>query len=116
MPLSVVVPFTVDEPLTVDEPFVVVDAPAAEEAPAPKKKAKAKKAAPPKPKPTKDELSVIRKAAGTKGIKDLDRLLEMLTKFFAEHGEVLSFLLGGAKADTIALAPPASFVAPLPSS
>ena len=48
--------------------------------PKPKQKAKAKKAAPAKPKPTKDELSVIRKAAGTKGIKDLDRLVERIDK------------------------------------
>ena len=46
----------------------------------PKQKAKAKKAAPAKPKPTKEELSVIRKAAGTKGIKDLDRLIERIDK------------------------------------
>ena len=55
-----------------DAPFVAE--------PAPKKKAKAKKAAPPKPQPTKDELSVIRKAAGTKGIKDLDRLVERIDR------------------------------------
>ena len=48
--------------------------------PKPKQKAKAKKAAPAKPKPTKEELSVIRKAAGTKGIKDLDRLVERIDK------------------------------------
>ena len=48
--------------------------------PKPKLKAKAKKAAPAKPKPTKEELSVIRKAAGTKGIKDLDRLVERIDK------------------------------------
>tara|TARA_B100000945_G_C20295680_1_gene555503 strand:+ start:292 stop:711 length:420 start_codon:yes stop_codon:yes gene_type:complete len=48
--------------------------------PKPKQKAKAKKAAPAKPKPTKEELSVIRKAAGTKGIKDLDRLVERIDR------------------------------------
>ncbi len=51
-------------------------------APAPKAKAKAKAApkAAPKPKPTKKELSKLRKDAGTKQIKDLDRLIARITE------------------------------------
>ena len=48
--------------------------------PKPKQKAKAKKAAPAKPKPTKEELSQIRKAAGTKNIKDFDGLIARITR------------------------------------
>ncbi|MDP6914853.1 MAG: hypothetical protein QGF29_07085, partial [Verrucomicrobiota bacterium] len=44
------------------------------EEPKPKRKAKAKAA--PKPKQSKEELSKLRKEAGTKQIKDLDRLIE----------------------------------------
>ena len=45
-------------------------------APAPKAKAKAA----PKPKPTKEELSKLRKDAGTKQIKDLDGLIAWITE------------------------------------
>ena len=48
--------------------------------PKPKQKAKAKKASPTKPKPTKEELSQIRKAAGTKNNKDLDGLIARITR------------------------------------
>ena len=77
-----------------DAPFVAE--------PAPKKKANAKKAAPPKPKPTKNELSVIRKAAGTKNIKDFDGLIARITQpmnkkeiqaLAEEHGHGSAYLV-----------------------
>jgi len=54
------------------KPIVVV------EEPKPKRKAKAKAA--PKPKQSKEELSKLRKAAGTKQIEDLDGLIEKITE------------------------------------
>ena len=56
------------------KPFIVLKEP----------KAKRKAKAAPKPKPTKEELSKLRKAAGTKQIKDLNgliaRIAEPMTK------------------------------------
>ena len=49
-------------------------------APAPKAKAKAKAKAAPKPKPTKEELSKLRKEAGTKQIEDLGGLIARITE------------------------------------
>ena len=46
----------------------------------PKPKAKRKQAAPPKPKPTKEELSKLRKDAGTKHIEDLDGLIARIAE------------------------------------
>ena len=48
------------------------------EEPKPKRKAKAKAA--PKPKKSKEELSKLRKDAGTKHIEDLDRLIQRITE------------------------------------
>ena len=54
------------------KPIIVI------EEPKPKRKAKAKAA--PKPKPTKEELSKLRKDAGTKQIKDLDGFIARITE------------------------------------
>ena len=56
------------------KPIIVV------EEPKPKRKAKAKAKAAPKPKQSKEELSKLRKAAGTKQIEDLDGLIEKITE------------------------------------
>ena len=62
------------------KPFIVLKEPKAEAKPKAKRKAKAA----PKPKPTKEELSKLRKEAGTKQIKDLNgliaRIAEPMTK------------------------------------
>ena len=56
------------------KPIVVVE----ETKPKAERKAKAKAA--PKPKPTKEELSKLRKDAGTKHIEDLDGLIARITE------------------------------------
>ena len=56
------------------KPIVVVE----ETKPKPEHKAKTKPA--PKPKPTKEELSKLRKDAGTKEIKDLDGLIARIAE------------------------------------
>ena len=60
-------------------PTPVVIAPAPKAKRKAKPKAKRKKAAP-KPRKSKEELSKLRKDAGTKQIKDLDRLIERITE------------------------------------
>ena len=58
------------------KPIVVVE----ETKPKAERKAKAKPAPKPKPKPTKEELSKLRKEAGTKQIEDLDGLIARIAE------------------------------------
>ena len=76
------------------KPIIVV------EEPKPKAEHKARPA--PKPKPTKEELSKLRKDAGTKQIKDLDGLIARITepmsksqiyKLAKKHGHGSAYLL-----------------------